>query len=211
VGDADMSEMTTVAVTTVVIERHNHDLLADRQRKQDSSGYNTTRITIPKEWTERLFLKDEEMVRMRQAKAFSCADVVIATRTPSGAPVILASKRKEGESFSGKWWMHGGGFAPYPLLREFALGRVEKECGITPRQLTLVGVYLTCAENIPTTTLQPCYVSDMPYDAVVRAMRTDPQHNRVGLFTAHDLINLPQEEKHWYPMRVFAKVLSTIP
>lgn len=139
----------------------------------------------------------------------ACVDVVIATRLVNGTPVVLASKRVIGKPFGGYWWMQGGAVQGYRSILDFLSERAEKECGLRPRIVGLVGFYRTCAEDGIASTMQPCYVATVPREAIEQA-KADSDHSSWALFSLEDLEKLPPNEQHWYPMRVFRRVLESM-
>lgn len=143
----------------------------------------------------------------RRGRDSACVDIVIATRLPTSEPAVLLSKRKDNVCFGGKWWIYGGALQSYVSIEDFISGRASKECGVPVKPEALIGVYRTIAEDHIGSTLQPCYATRVAYEVVEKKMATDDGHSNVKLFTLGDLEDLPQEEQHWYPMRVAKIVL----
>lgn len=146
----------------------------------------------------------------RSKKQQACADIVITTMLPVGGPAVVAIKRSVDESFEGKWWMQGGSVPSYRSYSDFVVERARKECGVTPIVEGKIGVYRTCAEDVIGDTAQTCYVGFIPFADLARA-QADRDHPALRVFTAHELDVLPEEERHWYPMRVFRLALATMP
>jgi len=204
------------AMTISVLNAILFELSDDALKKQRSGihpfvdfGYKFKNVHVPSTY-KKVFLTDEEYTRGTSAWTRTCVDIVIATRLPSGTPAVLSSRRKENVSFGGYWWMYGGAVPPYLRFETFIRKRAKEECGIQPVLGGLIGVYLTCAENMPTSTLQPCYVGNVPFEKVEQA-QTDSNHDCFRLLTKDDLSELPSKERHWYPMHVFGKVLRSMP
>lgn len=139
----------------------------------------------------------------------ACADVVITLRLPDGQGAVLASKWSNEKPFGGKWWMQGGAFHPYRSITDFLAERAEKECGVRPKIEGLIGVFRTCAEDFHASTIQPCYVGSIEYQDLKKA-KPDIDHSSWRLLKLVDLRNLPEEEKHWYPMLTFKLALESM-
>lgn len=139
----------------------------------------------------------------------ACADVVITVRLPNGDDAVLAIKRAIDKPFGGMWWMQGGSFHPYRSIIDFLVERAEKECGVRPKIEALVGVFRTCAEDQVCSTIQPCYVGKIDYRELSK-IKLDQDHVEWDLLTLNDLEDLPQEEKHWYPMLAFKLAMETM-
>lgn len=142
----------------------------------------------------------------------ACADIVVTTHLPDGAPAVLAIKRNKNQPFGGKWWMQGGSYHTYRLISDFVAERAEKECGIRPKIQGIIGVFRTCADDYVCSTTNTCYVGYVRYDAIIKA-RTDKDHTSWCLFTSDDLASFSIENSnwHWYPLLAFTRALATMP
>lgn len=143
----------------------------------------------------------------RRGRDSACVDIVFATHLPNGKPAVLFSFRKKGVCFEEKWWIYGGALQSYCSIHHFISDRAEKECGVRASPQALVGVYRTMSDDAIGSTLQPCYATIVPYEEVRKKKQLDSGHNDVRLFTLEELEQIPEEHKHWYPMRVAKLVL----
>lgn len=158
------------------------------------------------------FADGDALNEVKAAKDLACVDIVIATRLPSGEAAVLLSRRRATDPFSGRWWIYGGSLGAYQPISQFIALRAERECGVVPVEpQALIGVYRTCAPEFIQSTLQPCYATLVPHEAIAAKMRTDPNHDSVRLFTEEGLNTMPREERHWYPLRVTRQVLENMP
>ena len=147
----------------------------------------------------------------RQGRDSACVDIAIITKLSDGKPAILLSLRKKDVCFGGKWWIYGGALQAYTTVEDFITGRASKECGVSVKPEVLVGVYRTIAGDHIGSTLQPCYASRVPFEAIQAKMATDSNHENIRLFTLEELDAIPEWEHHWYPMRVARIALKSVP
>ncbi|MEK7068713.1 MAG: hypothetical protein AAB964_02775 [Patescibacteria group bacterium] len=147
----------------------------------------------------------------RRGRDSACVDCVLCSRLQDTTPVVLLSLRKATSYFGGMWWIYGGVLQAYQPVGDFIAGRLEAECGIDLKPEVLIGFYRTCAGDAVGSTLQPCYAAVVPIEVVRRKMTVDEDHTNVRLFTAEDLERIPEQERHWYPLRVAKLALSAMP
>lgn len=147
----------------------------------------------------------------RRGRDSACVDIVIVTQRPDGTPAVLLSLRKPNVCFGGKWWIYGGALQAYRSIHDFISERASTECGVTVEPEALIGVYRTIAEDHIGSTMQPCYVSRVPFASAVQKMTTDTGHSAILLFTERELAEIPKQERHWYPMRVARLALQNMP
>ncbi len=140
----------------------------------------------------------------------ACCDIVIVTTLPSGQHAVLLSLRKLEVCFGGTWWIYGGATHAYRDIGEFISERASKECGVSVEPQALVGVYVTYAADHIGSTMQPCYMAFVDYDVIKENMLTDTGHNNVKLFTQSELDEMPEDERHWYPIRVSKRVFAAL-
>ena len=202
-----------VRVETVIMENNNIEVLAaQRNRSRLQGGFRAAflkEIIVP-DGHEKGWVSDEAHREHRAKREVACVDVVICTRLPGGEPAVVAIKRAPDQSFGGKWWMQGGEVSSYIGFAEFVAERAKRECGVAPMIEGMIGVFRTCAEDHIGDTLQVCYVGSIPYAELERA-QADKDHSALRLLTKNDLDDLPEGERHWYPMRVFYLALATTP
>lgn len=147
----------------------------------------------------------------RAGRDSACVDLMVATKR-HGKPAVLLSKRKTSVCYGGKWWMYGGALQSYASIEAFIAERVRRECGvdITGRcKKALVGVYRTASSDHIGSTLQPCYAAWVDENELASIL-TDDAHDVLRIFTPSDIDALPENETHWYPMRVARKVLASM-
>jgi hypothetical protein len=140
----------------------------------------------------------------------ACCDIVIATTLPSGEDAVLLSFRNANVCFGSTWWVYGGAVHAYRDIGEFISERASKECGVEVEPQALVGFYITNAADHIGSTMQPCYMSYVEYEVIDRNMLADSNHSNVRLFTLRDLEMMPEQERHWYPLRVSKRVLAAL-
>lgn len=141
-----------------------------------------------------------------------CVDVVITTNIGGlkGTPAVLAMKRVPNVCFAGKWWMMGGAVHSYRPLFEFIQERAERECGVKPGIRARIGLFRTAAPDILACTTNLCLLGQVWHDQIVDKFRADSDHSVHRLLTLENLKNLPEDEKHWYPMFCFQRALETM-
>ncbi len=139
----------------------------------------------------------------------SSVGVVVTTVLPDGVPAVLASKRGPGRTFAGYWWMQGSVIYAYRSIIELAKESVEEECGVCPRIEGLIGLFRLCVEGMLTSTLQLNYVGFAPYEEVRERARVE-DHTELQLFTFNEWLQLPQQERHWFPEMNFRAALTTM-
>lgn len=140
----------------------------------------------------------------------ACVDVVVTTMLRHDKPAVLASKRAPDKLFGNKWWMQGGAIHSYRLITDFVLERTKKGCGIYPYMQGFIGVFRTCADDVLGSTLNLCYVGFVQRHKLAQ-IYADKNNTSFRLLTLEDLEDLPDEEKHWYPMFAFHRALTTMP
>lgn len=151
----------------------------------------------------------------RRGLEAGCADIVVATWLPGHIPAVLAVKRAVSKCFGGSWWMMGGAIHAYRMIRDCVAERASKEAGVNATPEALIGFYRTCAEDEPASTIQPCYVATVPpgtFDDLMMA-NIDLDHVNKTLLSLDGIRQIPDGDPslHWYPRRVFTRVLETMP
>lgn len=148
----------------------------------------------------------------REGLASACADVVVTTTKPDGTHAVIVIKRGSGKCFEGCWWMQGGAIYKFLSMIDFAAERGKVEGGSEPIIEALLGVYRTAWSqkgSEAADTLNVCYVGFVPFGEL--HLMDDQDHIGVSILTLEDLDELPEDEQHWYPDRVFRLALETMP
>lgn len=140
----------------------------------------------------------------------ACADIVVVTRREDGEPAVLLSLRRPDKCFGNKWWIYGGAIHAYRTICDFLSERAAQECGVSAEPEALVGVYRTMAEDHIASTLNVCYAARVPVEAIQAKLATDSGHTSARLFSLNELVQIPLEQRHWYPMRVSQIVLASM-
>lgn len=130
---------------------------------------------------------------------------------PDNVPAVLTSKRAPGKLFGNKWWMQGGAIHSYRLILDFLEERAEKECGFRPSIQAFIGVFRTCADDKLGSTINLCYVGFVDHRELTKARIWDKDHVDFKTLRLEQLKQIPASEKHWYPMLVFDRALTTMP
>lgn len=164
-------------------------------------------------------ISDPAMAEFKAKGARACVDKLVCTRHSHGAPMALLGLRDSDQPFGGKLWMQGGQLRAYGDLLAFAASRGEAECGVGGRAEVLIGVFYTSAEDHPSSTIQPCYASYVPYDKVLASMQADHNH-RGGLLlvslaelraVTDDDYDKPGSPWHRYPVLAATLALEHMP
>mgnify|MGYP001608791697 CR=1 FL=1 len=110
--------------------------------------------------------------------------------------------------------MQGGALHSCRAIPEFLRLRAAKELGINPDAIvveSVIGLFRTCAEDVYSSTTQPCYTGRVDPKDLVGKIEADSDHTGIRLLTWGDVVSLPQVECHWYPDLAFRAALTTIP
>lgn len=140
----------------------------------------------------------------------ACVDVVVTTLLRHDKPAVLASKRAPSKLFGNKWWMQGGALCSYCSITDFVFERIWKKCGVCPHIQGFIGVFRTCSDDVLGSTINLCYVGFIQRHKLAH-VQMDENHTDFRLLTLEDLEDLPDKEKHWYPMFTFRQALTTMP
>lgn len=193
---------------TILFE--NLNLRADLQQRLNRIRKQKSPEVIPEGVTN--WLDDPSAINeTKRVKDLACFDIVPFTRNPQGEPVVLLSLRNREGAFGGKWWMYGGSLGAYADVEESIAKTGQKECGVPVQPEALVGLYRTCAPDKIQSTLQPCYAGWVSYEVATKTMQADKDHKHPKFFTLGELLTIPEDEQHWYPMNVAELVLNNMP
>lgn len=195
-------------VTYLGVILENPDFAKEFLFPHPSNPDHLFEVTVPGGVTEGV--RPEIYGAYRVGLDSACADMVIATRLEDGTPAVLLSKRSPGVCYGNKWWIHGGATHAYRPIATFLRDRAERECGVRQAPDALIGVYRTMSEDFIGSTTQSCFATKVSVELIRAHMKTDGAHRQVRLFGLSDLELIPEEERHWYPMRVSRIVLSAL-
>lgn len=140
----------------------------------------------------------------------ACVDVVVTTLLRHDKPAVLAFKRAPGKLFGQKWWMQGGALYSYCSITNFVFERIWKKCRVPPDIQGFIGVFRTYPDDFLGSTVNLCYVGFVQRHKLAQ-VHLDKNYTDFRLLTLEDLEDLPDEEKHWYPMFTFRQALTTMP
>lgn len=140
----------------------------------------------------------------------ACADVVVTTTDPfTGINYVLAGKRATGKCFGGSWWMQGGAIHAYRSIVEFVVERAAAECGVRPKIEACMALARTCAPDVNASTMQPCFVGRVDWEAL-KAANPDVDHSKVKTLSLSDFEEMDDDELHWYPRMMFTLALESM-
>ncbi len=140
-----------------------------------------------------------------------CVDIVVTTTDPTTKiNYVIAGLRGPDKCFPNTWWMHGGALYAYCAPDTFVAERAQKECKVMPTVEAYMCTVRTCCDRFAASTIQPCYVGRVPFEAYKLA-EPDPDHSKVRLVSLPEVQKEIEEQKlHWYPALAFRLALTTM-